>query len=474
MTVASGPLPDGPRVPEHGLPIVSLDVDWTPPQIVAGDVGALAEALAEVSSEGRIVELRLGPPFEGEAWETQTAQMISALAPGVAIEAGPPRSVTSMLAADTRLGLDRVGAPSPWEPPRYDPKSVSLAPSPLGRLASEGASGAPEAFTLTIDRAPIDQAVWDSLPAHARGDCGSAFEALALGQEQSLAYLETFLDHADALLWKVYRAELQTYLPSLAQELGPFAEIKSEGQFEDPRQWERYQCGHAYWEYLQNFTACGDDLRTCPSAPRVFLVGGARIGSAEPSFFVDEQCPNLVGRDYALELRNLAVEASEVARDSLDPSWSTLADRLGTITELHAALEDVCTPRRRRFAQADLEEARRRLTEIGYALAADPPTETEGQWTVRDGQFHVPGVGAVRQVATFETGRGSEAMEVVAQSRALRQFVLGRALCRSGHDPLPLVVVGAEPGVAHPDFLGYFYREELFCADLPPAGVQAE
>ena len=45
-----------------------------------------------------------------------------------------------------------------------------------------------------------------------------------------------------------------------------------------------------------------------------------------------------------------------------------LADRLGTITEVHAALEDICTPRRRRFTVADLERAGIAL--ILYPLSA--------------------------------------------------------------------------------------------------------
>jgi hypothetical protein len=206
----------------------------------------------------------------------------------------------------------------------------------------------------------------------------------------------------------------------------------------------------------------------------MYLMGGARIGSAEPSFFVEPRCPERIGRDYVLELRQVAREAAQVARDHLEPDWVVLADRLGTITDVATTLEDVCTPRRRRHTPADVEQARTRLARIGRTLASEDLQHERGRWEIEDDQFHVPGVGPVRQLARFEAGSTSAAQSVRTEAARLRQFVLARALCRSGHDPLPLVAMVVDVAHPRPTFLGYFLREELLCADLPPRGTASE
>lgn len=86
-----------------------------------------------------------------------------------------------------------------------------------------------------------------------------------------------------------------------------------------------------------------------------------------------------------------------------------------------------------------------------------------------DAKDVLPGLGPVRQHARFDAGPGSPAREVVAQSKALRQFVLSRALCRSGWAPMPLVVMVLGSSTEPVRFFGYFYEEELICGDLAPA-----
>lgn len=452
VTVVSGPLPSGPAEPGLGLPMPSLDVPWTPPILSAGDLEALREALRGHGS----VAVRLGERLQGPEWIARIEGLVGALTPGVTIEVVNGEGDESPF-EQRSLPLSR--AESSTGRPRYRWDGGPLSPSP----------GA--ALTLRVDDAELDPGRWRALPASTVGSCDAPMAALAAGQEQSLAELEPFLDHADAVLWQVYRAALQATVPRLADELSPFASLRTRSEFDDNGSWEQYQCGHAYWEYLQNFERCGVEASSCPSAPRVFLMGGARIGTAEPSFYVPEGCAAKVGRDYVLDLRGVAAEAAEVATEHLAPTWAALSDRLGAVTEVYEALEDLCAPRRRRFAASDLAVMRQRLAAIGEALTSDELAHPEGHWQRVAMPFHVPGLGPVQQVAEYDAGPGSASELAVAEARALRELGLSRALCRSGQPALPLAVALTDAS-GEVGFFGYFFEEELVCGELPPLGIE--
>lgn len=449
VPVAAGPLPSGPAEPDQGLPIPSLDVQWTPLMLTAGDLDGLRAALSDHGS----IAVRAGGRLRGPQWERRLQHLVGALRPG------GTATVTS--------SADRP----------FDDRSLPLQRTPtddgLPQYAwDEGPlSGATQSTAvLVVDDAQLDPGRWRALPARAVGSCDAPMAALAIGQEQSLAELEPFLDHADAVLWQVYRAALDATLPRLSEELSSYEERRTRTDFADQRLFEQYQCGHVYWEYLQSFTRCDDDASSCPSAPRVFLVGGARIGTVEPSIYVPDDCAATVGRDYVLELRTVAAEAAEVATEHLSMDWVSLADRLGAVTEVYEALEDVCAPRRRRFAPEDLAAMRQRLAAIGETLSTSEPSLAAGRWTRVEQSFHVPGVGPVQQVAEYDGGPGSPSEVAVAEARALRELVLRRALCRSGRPPLPLAVAVADDA-GEVGFFGYFYEEELVCGELPPHGA---
>lgn len=446
-TMAAGSLPRGPSEPVQGLPMPSLDVPWTPPMLVAGDVEQLAAALAGHPS----IALELGDRFGGPEALARAEALVRALHPGVEIvaedvEAEPFDGVTLPLEREPDDGRTR---------PRY--RFEGRLPVPPTRASA----------VLVIDDARLDPGQWRALPASAVGSCHAPLAALALGQEQSLAELEPFLDHADGTLWQVYRPALQAILPQLRAELEPYRVERSRGELDGDREHAQQQCGHAYWQYVEAFARCGDELSSCAPAPRVYLMGGARIGTAEPGVWIPEGCAAAVGRDYVQELRSVAAEAAEVAQEHLAPSWSALADRVGAITEVYDALEDVCTPRRRRFAAADLQAARGRLAAIGEALASDEAPRASGRWAVAEEPFHVPGYGPVQQLARYYAGPGSASETVVGEARALRELVLGRALCRSGQPALPLAVALVRP-TGEVEVMGYYFEEELVCGDLPP------
>ena len=450
--IATGALPEGPDAPTHGLPMPSLAVAWEPPQVIAGDVAALGSELAR----HRELAVFTGDRLQGPLWARRVQSLVQASSPKTSVGETTRKGRDVFFGADVVMPTTRIGDRGPSEPPLYAAEGLVV------REAARGSSG------LLVDDAGLDLQAWRAMPAHTAGSCEPAFTALASGQEQSLAYLEGFLDHADAVLWQVYRAQLEAVVPGLVALLQRYEQPRTRDDFDTPDAFETHACGHAYWNRLTAYRACLATDGRCAVAPRVYLIGGARIGSAEPSDFIDERCDDRIGTDVVEQLRELGRQSSEAAVAHLDLPWSTLADRLGALTEVHDALEDLCTPRRRRFAAGDLEAARGRLDRIGRALASDELVRPHGQWELADSSFFVPGVGPVFQLARFRPGRGSASMTVLSEARALRQFVLSRALCRSGYGDAPLVVAVLDAGASTPAFLGYFYEEELFCADLPP------
>jgi hypothetical protein len=204
-TMAAGPLARGPSEPVRGLPMPSLDVAWTPPMLVAGDVDQLGAALGGHDT----IALQLGARFGGSEATERVEALVRALHPGVAIaaeevEAEPFAGVALPLVREPDDGQAR---------PRYRFE---------GRLPVPEGAGTDGAAVLVIAEAQLDPGQWRALSASAVGSCQAPMVALAAGQEQSLAELEPFLDHADATLWQVYRPALQATLPRLVAELEPY------------------------------------------------------------------------------------------------------------------------------------------------------------------------------------------------------------------------------------------------------------
>lgn len=410
----------GPRPPTNGFEFPSLAVEWTPPMLSAGDLEGLAAAIGQHAR----VRLVLGPRLAGAAWERRGAALVGALSPSTQVAAVGHAEMRAVVGPEAELLALRRDSPAASGRPRYA-AAVSVA-----------GTGGP---VVAIDDAAVDLRRWQALASSSVGSCEPAMRALADGQEAALTELAPFLDHADAAMDRLYRANLRARLPGL-----------------------KAACEAETREYLRPFAACVADMTaTCPGTPRLALVGGARI-VAMPLAEAATGC----AVDVAAELRAQADAAAWAATSELDRGWTVLADRLGTLTEVHAALEDVCVPRRRRFTDEDLAEARARLGRIGAGLASEE-VRASGRWLVRGDSLAVPGLGVTRVVATFEAGEGSVNTNIVAEARALREFVLGRGLCKAGHAATPMAAVVGAPGQAA-EFFGYFYEEELVCGELPP------
>src|SRR5262249_33769941 len=84
---APGPLAEGPPPPTGGLPMPTLTLDWSPPSAAAGDIDALASALARHPRVGLFVDA------DTRADTTGLAALIGRLAPDAAVHpiVGPGR-----------------------------------------------------------------------------------------------------------------------------------------------------------------------------------------------------------------------------------------------------------------------------------------------------------------------------------------------------------------------------------------------
>ncbi len=441
--------PPGPPPPSRGLGFLSLAVPWTPPTLTAGDPGALADAL----SRHRGLTVALGPQLSGPAWQQRSVTLVAALSPNTTVQGQRVASIRDVVADNNALARPKP-TPGPQARPHY----------PAPALASTAVAELDDVVFL-LDEAPLELDAWNALPAVSIGSCAPAMTALAQGQELALAQLEPFLDHADALLLRAYRAELAAFVPGLVDELAGYSEPRRSEEFANSDEWATYACGHAYHQVVKRHASCLTGA--CPVAPRLVLVGGAHVVVADDAREISDQCPALVGRDHILALRRVGQAAAEAAGAAMATDWTVLADRFGLVSEVHAVLEDVCTPRRRRLAAADVTEARSRLARIGVALASDDRQAAGISWQIGDAPLAVPGMAPMRSLAQVAVASTSTNATILAETRALREFVLSRSRCDSGHNPRPLVALVAGPSVATP-FVGYFYEEELFCDNLPP------
>jgi len=423
---------------------------WSPPMLTAGDPDALAQVLAISKTWRLALEPQLARDDRGERLRDALRELDEVT---FTFTDGEDDGLEVLLAG-AALPVKRLD-PIPGGRPRYNVGGLKVAP---------GWSGPRDEATLVIGDAALDRREWSALEAFAVGSCAPVLEGLAAGQEDSLVLLEPFLDRLDAILWRSFRAGLGRSVPVFSAELEPYRELRPQSSFSDARELETYLCGRGYWSYVDSYRGCEGSQESCPGAPRIFLVGGARIGLPEPDVGLSERCPELVGRDYAAEIRALAVNASLDAARNVSLEWSVLAHRLGLFSEVHAALEDICVPRRRRFSDAVIDETRRRAEALGGLLGSSDHEARGARWVLESGSFDVVGIGRVTQLARFaEVGLNRE---IRAQARGLREWVFAAARCRHPSGELPLAVLAVLAGKV--SFLGYFYEEELVCADLPP------
>ncbi|KIG13806.1 hypothetical protein DB30_07519 [Enhygromyxa salina] len=473
---APATLPDGPPPPRGGLPMPSLDLDWSPPSATAGDVAELAQALANHPRVGLLLDPGSNHETSGGTSgisraakgldTTQLAALVGRLAPDTAVHPiglhDPKRPrLAEVILQDPPL----LPATGPTGRTRWAlPKQLEVDRVQLQRWAELG-----DPAVLIVGAVEVDAPVWRGVATSAVGSCEPLLDALVDGQTQSLALLEPFLDHADAVLAAAYTVELARVVPQIEAELAEFEPQRTRADF-DADGWARYQCGQSYLRYLQPFSACVSTsaMQTCPMTPRLFLRGSARIGTVEPSEYIPTDCARRMDRDYVEALRAPARAAAELAQDHLDVGWMLLAERLATLSDVHAAIASLCTPARRRFSAPDLAQLRASVAALGPLFISDAPPAHDARFLANDGSFHVPGLGTVRQLARYDGGTDSPSRAVIAAAQQLDNFSRAHARCvpRPGEPPLMTLLVDTRTGAQ--ELLGFFYAEELWCDELGP------
>ncbi|WP_146155918.1 hypothetical protein [Enhygromyxa salina] len=462
-TSAPAALPGGPPPPDAGLPMPALDLDWRPPSAAAGDTQELALALAKHARVGLFVDP--GVDADGDELDAmRVAALVGRLAPDTAVHSitAGPGGLAELIREDPPL------MPATSERGRTHWTTPDRLELDVARLHGWAELGDPA--VLVVGAVGVDTPVWRQLSAGAAvGSCDPLFAELLEGQRQSLALLEPFLDHADEVLATAYASELAAVVPELEQELAEFGPERERTDFDGPG-WERYQCGRRYLEYLQPFAGCvaAGVPEACPTTPRLFLRGSARIGSIEPSEYIPSDCPRRLDRDYVEALRAPARAAAELAGDHLDLRWMILAERLATLSEVYGALEQLCTPARRRFVDSDLDALRAQVAALGPLFTRVEEPAHDARFLANDANFHVPGVGKVRQLARYDGGTDSASRALIAAAKQLSGFARahGRCVARPGDPPLMAMLIDTRS--AAPEFLGFYYAEELWCGELGP------
>src|SRR5690606_4224594 len=145
-----------------------------------------------------------------------------------------------------------------------------------------------------------------------------------------------------------------------------------------------------------------------------------------------------------------------------------LAERLATLAEVYDSIEQLCTPGRRRFSSEDLTALQARVIELGRLYQRDEQPAHDARFLDNDASFHVPGVGNVRQLARFDGGTGSASRALIKAARELDKFARTHAKCVARPGDAPLMAMLIDTSQAKPEFLGFYYEEELWCGELGP------
>ncbi len=430
----------------------SLDIAWSPPMVSTGRVEGLAQAIAGHER----LEFLLGEGISDATNARNIVRWVGRVAPSTEIsERSSSRARQRLL--ETWISMLSGADPNLGESVAKELHAVDWQP-----LRSSN-----DASLLLIGKASVDMQRWEAEGTRLVGSCEPVLVELGLGQEQSLAILEPFLDHADEILRRLYRSHLARSLPKIEQELEEFSSARQRREFRDDDAYARYQCGRQYREYLTPFVECVDlgseaDFE-CRVSPRLFVQGAARIGIVEPSLYISDDCARRLESDYVVRIREVARAAVDDAVDHIDPAWAMLGDRFGALGEIYAALEDVCTPRRRRFAADDLEGSRRRVAEFGEVFRRAEVLKYDARWLANEDKFHVAGIGAVYQLRRFDSGTGSSARKLRQSARSLREQLIASARCQRSASEEPLAAFLVDLTAERVEFFGHFYDEELLC-----------
>ncbi len=454
-------VPAGPPAPASLGDLPSFAVPWTPPSIVAGNVDALRTSLSSYGT----VALMLGPRVGGVVNEKEAYDLVTALSPQTKVVARGNQVLDSILRERGELPV-RVqpvadGTRDVFGRPNYTWEGVAL--NTTWSDNAPALSGAE--VMLVIDDANIDLAKWRKQPTSTIGSCEPILAAVGAARQAVQEQIAPMVVHTDRALSEAYREVVAGSIPALSRELAAYEPGRQRHEFDDGPSFTAYECGVAYRAVVDARAACETGL--CSYAPRLVLHQGVQIGAPTDDVFVPSGCPASYGRDVRSDVDAMATAAAEDVAGQLDAHWLELAQRAAVLGQLDATLQAACEPRRRRFGNDGLDQARAIVTELEGELEK-PLSPGTGRWVPHQGRMAIPGTGPVEMATRYEAG-GNDASVLGADKLAtLEKTLRQRETCRSGAVELPVVALLTDVATSEVRFMGYFYQEELVCEGLGP------
>lgn len=429
VDMITGPLPDSPHPPSRPFPTLALAESWAPPPN-AKDLSAL-QALVPRDAQVRV---ELSPELAASPWARGARHWLE----GWGAWVGATEIVRTPLWSGGAPGEAPRISDDWWTEARAKPEPVAL------HLALEGGGGPPTDFS-----------------AESCEDLRAEFSAVT---EVARSEAASFVAYADDLLWQVYRTQVEALLPSLKEEFRAYAEAPV-GELEAPA----IRCGRSYARLVARAEGCRHERAACSTAPRFDVVGGAAIlAPASDVADVGLECSRVMGRHAPAELRDMAMEAAEVAVGVLEPAWIAWVERAAALAAIRDAVEVLCRPAGRRHSATDLEVARGELRALVERLSE--PAHVDGHWVL----YPMPGSDADAELlAEFASAPTSAAAQVSAGVAGWATRMAERGHCERGPDPFLLRATLVDVRGSVVRFDGRLFGEELRCDAWLPANGPA-
>lgn len=384
VDVITGPLPDGPEPPSRPFPTLAMAEVW-PATPVTQDLSALRALLPRDAQ----VRVELSPELAASPWAREAKRRLE----GWGARIGATEVVRTPLWSGGRPGEAPRISEDWWTEARTKPEPVAL------HLALEDEEGS-------------------GMDVSAEG-CADLRAEFAAVTELARSEAAAFVHYADDLLWQVYRTQLEALLPSLTEEFRVYAGAPEEQASATPAT----TCGRAYARMVAQAQACRRERADCSIAPRFDVSRGAAIvGPTEAPEVAG--CERWMSRHAPAELRDMAMEAAEVAIGVLDATWIAWIERAAALGAIQEAVDVLCEPTPGWVSATDLAIARAELRTLVERLSL--PMDGDGHWVL----YSAVGSGSATELlAEFASAPTSAAGQVATGATAWAARMTERTRC---------------------------------------------
>ncbi len=433
-------------VPQQSFQIPTPKDEWTPVTIGSGSGEALARALSDRNTVALILPRNRKTP----ALEDQVFQMIKAAAPKTKVVARGKAILDQLLEERGEIpyrvtlqpaGTDILGRPT------YLPKEHPLNTDWLERKSLlKGAEA-----ILAVRPIRVDDSRLRELRKGRQGGCAAFEKALLNGITRAPAFFKDYETKANLALSAAFVRHLDVALPFWRTEMRNAARNVAPGDIGS-------RCLDAYRSVVDTYKPCLDGA--CRNGPNLYMVGGGVIGMITNDLLVPKECPLEGMRDYAAEIKDLAVRAVKEVLPALEGGWVSELIRYGGLAELENTIKEGCTPRHRRLQPDVLSAVRKEVTDYLTDLGQQ---DLQGVWEPARGMERAPGIGPVQLLARVRSSGG----DPVEGAKKLSERLKSIDRCDNRQERLFQAVL-VDVGTSEVLFMGIFFEEELLCSGLPP------